>query len=130
MPHRTYTPPASFFERTRCTIAGYAIPIVWNLALLTLRLLPPLHPFRIFATNRIRETRDLGIRACAIHSAGRAVPTFIPTAISIWLLLDATSPIVDGPFTWAGWDLDEKIRIFERVADLAEQAPLLAGPFG
>lgn len=131
MPHRSYTPPASFFERTRCTIAGFLIPIVWGLTLLTLHLLPRTHPFRIFAADRMRTTRDIGVRACAIHSTGRAVPTVVPAVLSLWCLLDATSRKVDGPFEWTGWDLDERIRIFERIQHLlAEHAPLFAGLLG
>ena len=128
---RTYAPPAAHFERTRCAIARLLIPVVWGLALLTLRILPPLHPYRIYATDRMRHTRKLGVRATAIHHGpGRLLPAHLPYLVSAYLVLNALSPRVKGPLdigrNW--WTLDDRVRILHRIAEEgADAAQLVAG---
>lgn len=129
--HRTYVTPAAVFERTRCAIVRMLIPIVWGLGLLTLRILPPLHPYRIYATDRIRHSREIGLRATRICGPGRLLPAQIPHLVSGYLIVDALSYRVKGPFDLvAAWHLDERVHILSRIGDITQAAPLLAGLLG
>ena len=130
--HQTYVPPAALFERTRCTIARLLIPITWGLALLTLRVLPRTHPFRLNTYDQIWETRELGKRATAIHSPGRLLPAHLPHLVSAYLIVDALSYRVKGPFDLVStWTLDDRVRLLSRFVDAARAAPLaFAGLLG
>ena len=115
-------------ERTRSFLAGLVLPLLYWLIRLSLRLLPPTHPFRIYATNRAETMGEMVSVAVSINQPGKRLPVVLNFVLA-YLLLDSMSPRIKGPtdlIEW--WSLDERIRIIQRLQDFpAHGAPLFAG---